>query len=326
MSNHLNKLQLGWERLQKAGNDQESLGYALVSFHGALEDYFRGWLATNNSLSLEQRQRVQDRQEVQWKELVDLMQEYGGLSDEARYIIFKANKQRQEVAHGNPFVGTRAEVENYGRFVQAQIGNAYTATPPSSSGYVSYQPNQGVSDISNVFTSISSGIDRLDQEINPTGNNRLIISYILCGIGFIGFGGLHRLYNGKIATGLLWLCTGGLFYVGQVCDLFLLPNMVNEYEQKLRAKAGVSTFGVPQNQPVVASQVYRPSGNDLMIKLIEVAESRGGSLTVTQGVKATGASFAEVEMVLKEMLKSGYVKIDNDPISGAVTYYFHELD
>ncbi|WP_313951692.1 NINE protein [Nostoc sp. FACHB-110] len=162
--------------------------------------------------------------------------------------------------------------------------------------------------------------------MNPTGNNRLTISYILCGIGFIGFGGLHRLYNGKIATGLLWLCTGGLFYVGQVYDLFLLPNMVNEYEKKLRAKAGVSSFGVPQNQPVVASQVYRPSGNDLMIKLIEVAESRGGSLTVTQGVKATGASFAEVEMVLKEMLKSGYVKIDNDPISGAVTYYFHELD
>jgi hypothetical protein len=28
----------------------------------------------------------------------------------------------------------------------------------------------------------------------------------------------------------------------------------------------------------------------------------------------TGASFSEVEAVLKEMLKSGYVKIDNHPL------------
>jgi DNA-binding IclR family transcriptional regulator len=62
-----------------------------------------------------------------------------------------------------------------------------------------------------------------------------------------------------------------------------------------------------------------------MVELIKAAESRGGSLTVTQAVKATGASFAEVETTLKEMLKSGYVKIDNDPSTGAVTYHFHEL-
>ena len=52
---------------------------------------------------------------------------------------------------------------------------------------------------------------------------------------------------------------------------------------------------------------------------------KGGSLTVTQGVKATGLSFAEVEATLKEMLQSNYVRIGNDPISGVVTYYFDEL-
>lgn len=101
--------------------------------------------------------------------------------------------------------------------------------------------------------------------------------------------------------------------------------MVEEYEDKLRLKAGVSLFGVPLNQAVVASQVHRPTGNQLMIKLIEAAESKGGILTVTQGVMFTGASFAEVEATLKEMYKSGYVKIDNDPNTGAVIYHFHEL-
>ncbi len=321
MSNHLNKLQLGWERLQKADHDPELLGYALVSFHGALEDYFRYWLANNNSLDLAQRERVQNLQQVQWKELLDLMQQYRGLSADDCRRILNANRLRQEVAHGNRFQGTRADVEVYGQFVQQLI------SAPASDGYVRHNTHQSGSEISQVFDTLTTEVNRLDRQINPTGNNRLPISYILCGLGFVfPIGGLHRLYNGKVGTGLLWLCTFGLFYVGQFVDLFLLPGMVEEYKQNLRAQAGVSSFGVPLNQPVVASQVHPPKGNELMIRLIEVAESRGGSLTVTQGVKATGASFAAVETALKEMFKSGYVKIDNDPVSGAVTYYFHELN
>ncbi len=160
---------------------------------------------------------------------------------------------------------------------------------------------------------------------NNQHKDRLLVSYILCVVGFFGVGGLHRLYNGKIGTGLLWLFTFGLFYIGQAVDLLLIPGIVDEYENKLRLKAGVSPFGVPLNQAVVASQVHRPTGNQLVMKLIEGAESNGGILTVTQGVKFTGASFAEVEATLNDMYKSGYVKIDNDPNTGAVTYHFNEL-
>lgn len=160
---------------------------------------------------------------------------------------------------------------------------------------------------------------------NNPRQDRLIASYILCAAGLLGIGGLHRLYNGKILTGLLWFCTGGLLYIGQFVDLLLIPGMVDEYEQNLRLKAGLSPLGLPVNQPVVNSQVYRPNPNQLMIQLLEAAENKGGTLTVTQGVKATGASFVEVEKVLKKMLKSGYVQIGNDPVTGAVTYHFHEL-
>jgi TM2 domain-containing membrane protein YozV len=174
------------------------------------------------------------------------------------------------------------------------------------------------------------GIRGVDNKMNNVKNNthqdRILVSYILSAAWFFGLGGLHRLYNGKIGTGLLWLCTVGLFGVGQFVDLFLIPNMVDEHDMKLRLKAGLSPLGVPLNQQASVSEVYRPTGNKLMMKLLEAAENRGGTLTVTQGVKATGADFAEVEASLKEMLKSGYVKIDNDPISGAVTYHFHELN
>ncbi|NET73711.1 MAG: NINE protein [Sphaerospermopsis sp. SIO1G2] len=87
---------------------------------------------------------------------------------------------------------------------------------------------------------------------------RIIASYVLCIAGFLGAGGLHRLYNGKIATGLLWFFTFGFFYVGQVVDVLLIPGMVDEYEHKLRLKAGMSPSGSPMNQPVVNTQVYQP--------------------------------------------------------------------
>ena len=158
-----------------------------------------------------------------------------------------------------------------------------------------------------------------------TPMNKVSSAYILWLGGFLSLNGLHRLYNGKIATGLLWLGTFGLFGVGQLVDLFLIPNMVEDYNTKMKIKMGVSANGVPLNPSVVATSVIKPSKQQLMVLLLKAAEVRNGTLSVTQGVMDTGASFSEVEAVLKEMLKSGYVKIDNHPVTGVVVYEFIEL-
>jgi TM2 domain-containing membrane protein YozV len=58
---------------------------------------------------------------------------------------------------------------------------------------------------------------------------------------FLGFFGIHRFYMGKIWTGLLWLCTCGLFGIGHVYDFLTLNEQVDEvnYEDSLRdAKKG----------------------------------------------------------------------------------------
>lgn len=170
--------------------------------------------------------------------------------------------------------------------------------------------------------------DAKDIKKSESHQERLLASYILTAAHFVGLSGLHRLYNGKVGTGLLWLFTWGVFGVGQFVDLFLIPDMVDEAEVRLRLKAGVSPLGVPLDTPVTTSQLYKVAKKDtepLSLKLLKAAEKNGGKISVTKGVLATEASFEEVETTLKEMMKSGYVSIDNDPNNGVVIYHFHEL-
>ncbi len=166
-----------------------------------------------------------------------------------------------------------------------------------------------------------------NHELPQKPETKVTSAYILWLGCLLQLHGLHRLYNGKVFTGFLWLFTLGLFGVGQLIDLVLIPNMVDEHNTKLRARLGVSEVGVPLYQPIVATSVINPQQTrlQLMLKLLKAAENRGGMLSVTQAVIDTEASFAEVEATLREMLKTGYVVIDNHPDSGVVVYHFLEL-
>lgn len=44
-------------------------------------------------------------------------------------------------------------------------------------------------------------------------------AFLLALLGLVGVAGIHRFYTGKVATGILWLVTGGLFGVGTVIDI-----------------------------------------------------------------------------------------------------------
>lgn len=156
---------------------------------------------------------------------------------------------------------------------------------------------------------------------------KITTSYILWAIGLITpISGLHRLYNGRIVTGVIWMCTLGLFRVGQLVDLFLIPSMVEECNAKAQARLGVAPDGspLPYSNPVTLN-VTGEFQERLRMRLLHAAAAQGGKLSVTQGVMATGADFERVEKVLNDMVKKGYVSITNHPESGIVIYDFHEL-
>ena len=47
-----------------------------------------------------------------------------------------------------------------------------------------------------------------------------VIGYVLW---LVGFTGAHRFYYGRQITGIIWFFTCGLFLIGWLVDLFLIP-------------------------------------------------------------------------------------------------------
>jgi len=58
------------------------------------------------------------------------------------------------------------------------------------------------------------------------------VAYALAFVGITGICGLQRFYVGKVGSGLLYLFTIGFLGFGQFIDLFLLPEMVEDYNRK----------------------------------------------------------------------------------------------
>ncbi|MFA5404751.1 MAG: NINE protein [Ignavibacteria bacterium] len=46
---------------------------------------------------------------------------------------------------------------------------------------------------------------------------------------FLGVFGVHKFYLEKIAVGIIYFLTGGLFLIGWIYDLFTLGNQVDVY-------------------------------------------------------------------------------------------------
>lgn len=112
------KIRLGLERLERAGDDPDLLGAALTSLHGALEDRFRHLLASSPEVPEHEHARILDVARVQWAELIDLMRLHAGLSPEDADFIRTMNRERQSVAHGGRFRGKRATLERYARLAR----------------------------------------------------------------------------------------------------------------------------------------------------------------------------------------------------------------
>jgi TM2 domain-containing membrane protein YozV len=63
-----------------------------------------------------------------------------------------------------------------------------------------------------------------------SGSKDYTIAWIL--LTFLGYLGIHRFYIGKWFTGLIWLCTVGVFGLGYLWDFWTLNEQVSEANSK----------------------------------------------------------------------------------------------
>ena len=73
----------------------------------------------------------------------------------------------------------------------------------------------------------------LDREADArytSGPKNYTVAWVL--LTFLGIFGIHRFYLGKWLTGLLWLCTIGLFGFGLLYDLLTLNGQIDEVNRE----------------------------------------------------------------------------------------------
>lgn len=70
------------------------------------------------------------------------------------------------------------------------------------------------------------GMERKAELRYKTGPIDYSVAWILQ--TFLGYLGIHRMYMGKWLTGILYLCTGGLFVIGWAYDFCTLNTQISE--------------------------------------------------------------------------------------------------
>ena len=97
------------------------------------------------------------------------------------------------------------------------------------------------------------------------------LSYGLWCLSLIGICGIHRVYNRKPFTGLLWLLTFGLCGVGQLVDLLLIPGLVEGANRQLNQGLAPASVTSPIDRQLL--RLARASGekgftiNDALLDL-----------------------------------------------------------
>ncbi len=79
----------------------------------------------------------------------------------------------------------------------------------------------------------------MDIFMQENNTHSKFIGYLLW---IFGFTGAHRFYYGKPVTGTIWFLTLGVFGIGWLIDLFLIPSMNRESD--LRFAAGDIDYNI----------------------------------------------------------------------------------
>ena len=166
------------------------------------------------------------------------------------------------------------------------------------------------------------------------------IAYLLWFISGFGALGFHRFYLGKIPTGLLWMCTGGLGMVGSIYDFFTLPNQVNE--ANIRKALFDRQDRVYHYTRYTSDRIDEQTNNWRYAKdaqyrvvngkgkekpermLLRLAKENNGKLTVSEVVLGADISIDEAKKLLEALVSKGFAELRVTK-SGSLVYVIPDM-
>ncbi|AFY59163.1 TM2 domain-containing protein [Rivularia sp. PCC 7116] len=155
------------------------------------------------------------------------------------------------------------------------------------------------------------------------------LAYILWLLSVFSIFGAQRFYCKRYISGFIYLFTFGCFGIGQIIDLFTIPNMVDEENLKYQALYGYQNLNNNGNPQVTInvdgrkSHASKTTNNRKVsdtIQILQTAKNNGGMINLSDCVLATGKETAQVKQTLDQMCKDGLIEITNLPDSGAIVY------
>jgi TM2 domain-containing membrane protein YozV len=146
-------------------------------------------------------------------------------------------------------------------------------------------------------------------------------AYLLWLLSLVGVCGVHRLYLGKIGTGILWIVTGGLFGIGALYDLVTLPGQVREanirksYELALQAQA---RGYLPQAAPP------RQKKDSIERIILRCARKNSGFVTASEVALDGDVGMDEAKAALDKLAGKGFAEM-RIRTNGVIVYVFAEF-
>ena len=146
-------------------------------------------------------------------------------------------------------------------------------------------------------------------------------AYLLWALCLFGVSGIHRFYLGKIGTGILWLCTWGLFGIGNIIDLFTIPSMVDA--ETLRRLPGL------RPDPRLNAGSIDPIGpvgpvDPIETVILRAAKAHGGVVTPAEVAVDGDYSLDESKDCMDELVSKGHAELRVRKTGGMV-YVFPDL-
>lgn len=140
-------------------------------------------------------------------------------------------------------------------------------------------------------------------------------AYLLWALCLFGVSGIHRFYLGRIGTGILWLCTWGLFGIGNIIDLFTIPGMVDA-ETARRLPGPVPNRLAPTPAAATADPIETV--------ILRAARAHGGVVTPTQVAVGGEYGLDESKACLDDLVSRGHAELRVRK-NGGMVYVFPDL-